>query len=503
MNDGGDGGVEEHGAVRNTAYAVATLATSSVFTAGVTFFLIRYLGPDDYGIFSVAISVGAIVAMPADFGISFSTARFVAENLDSRVKIAEILLGGLRVRLATGLIACGAFAALAEPIANAYDAPSMVLPIRLTAIAVFAQGLGAFFLGCFEAMRVVRLNFRYGIVESTTEAAMTVVLVLLGAGAAGAAGGRAFGFATALAMILFLAIRLLGWDQLVAGAVNHRQHVGKIARYGVALLVIDGAVTLFNRMDVLIIGAYKGTTSAGVFEAALRLVTFLCYFGLAISAGFAPRLSAEPGHEEEVRSFWGAARAVLLLQLLIAAGMVVWATPVSQLAFGSEFSGSAEILRALAPFAVLAGLAPLLTIGANYLGEARKRLPLAIGAVLVNLIVDLILVPPLGAVAGAIGSAAAFALYVPGHLLICRADVGMPDRQLALSLLRGLLAAAAAAGVLLLMGTDELSIAEWVGGFVLAPTAFLLVLVASGEIPVAQVRATAGKVRSGWENRKR
>ena len=41
--------------------------------------LVRVLGPEDYGVFALAISVASLVFLPADFGISQSTARFVAE----------------------------------------------------------------------------------------------------------------------------------------------------------------------------------------------------------------------------------------------------------------------------------------------------------------------------------------------------------------------------------------------------------------------------------------
>lgn len=492
--------VEGHSPVRNTVFASGTLIISALFTAGLTLFLVRRLGPAGYGIFSLAVSVGALLALPSDLGLSSSTARFVAENRGDRQMVADVMLSGLRLKVLAGVIASGALFFLADPIASAYNAPELATPIQLTAIAVFAQGMGAFFLGCFEAMRQVSLNFRYAIFESSVEAGSSIALVLLGAGAAGAAGGRAIGFGTALILALILAFRLLGGTTIVRGLGAHKPHLGRIARYGVALLVIDGAITLFNRMDVLIIGAYKGTAAAGIFEAALRLVTFLQYGGLALMPGFAPRLARSGDEPPDADSFWKAVRFVILLQYLLLAGMVVWAEPITSVVFGSEFTGSAEIFRALAPYMFLAGVAPLLTVGVNYLGEARKRVPLAIVSVLANLVIDLLLVPKIGAVAGAIGSAVGFAIYVPGHMLICRQEVGMPDAELAGTALRGLLACGVASAVLFAFGTEVLTPLEWVGGAILAPTAFVTILLVTGEFTVAQarqlVRLTRAKLRS-------
>ena len=508
--------VEGHGPVRNTAYAMGTLITSAVFTAGLTLFLVRRLGPQEYGIFALAVSVGALLALPSDFGLTSSTARFVAENRSNRQTVANVLLSGFRLKVVAGIIACGALYVLAQPIADAYKTPALATPIRLTAIAVFGQGLAAFLLGSFEALGKVVLSFRYALLESSVEAGASVALVLLGGGAAGAAGGRAIGFGVGLVLALFLAARLLGRDAIARGLGAHRQHIWQIAKYGSALLVIDGAITLFNRMDVLIIGAYKGTAAAGIFDASLRLVTFLQYGGLALTTGFAPRLARGENQEPEADAFWKAVRAVILLQLLILAGMLVWAKPITTVALGSEFSGSAAIFRALGPYMVLAGVAPLLTIGVNYLGEARKRVPLAIAAVVVNLTIDLLLVPKIGAVAGAIGSAAAFAVYVPGHMLICRREVGMPDAALAATTLRGLVACAAASAVLYAFGTENLTALQWIGGAICAPAAFMAVLLATGEVRIQQIRrlsrAAAANLRSrrteaeranltGWDNR--
>ena len=50
----------------------------------LTIVLVRVLGPEDYGVFALALSVASLVFLPADFGISQSTARFVAEHRGER-----------------------------------------------------------------------------------------------------------------------------------------------------------------------------------------------------------------------------------------------------------------------------------------------------------------------------------------------------------------------------------------------------------------------------------
>ena len=61
--------------------------------------------------------------------------------------------------------------------------------------------------------------------------------------------------------------------------------------------------------------------------------------------------------------------------------LVVWATPIVDLLLGPSYGESVDVLRALAPYVLLASLGPLLSLTVNYLGEARSRIPLAIGAI--------------------------------------------------------------------------------------------------------------------------
>ena len=83
---------------------------------------------------------------------------------------------------------------------------------------------------------------------------------------------------------------------------------------------------------------------------------------------------------------------------------------------------------------------------------------------LINLVVDVVLIPRIGIVAGAIGTGLALAVYVPAHLWICVRALDAPLRPLGLALVRSLVAAAAMAGVLLAFGTSHLSVVDWLAG---------------------------------------
>ena len=80
----------EVGAGRNTLFSFLTQFSTAGFTAVLTLYLVRALGPREFGVFTLAVSVGALVYLPSDFGISGSASRFIAERRGDDSAIAAL-----------------------------------------------------------------------------------------------------------------------------------------------------------------------------------------------------------------------------------------------------------------------------------------------------------------------------------------------------------------------------------------------------------------------------
>ena len=487
-------GIPRHGVVRNSAYGFAFQLLGAVLAAITTIFLARALGPDHYGTYALAMSVGALFALPADFGISPSAHRFVAEHVNDRRAVAAVLGDAFRLKLLIAGPASIALALAAGPIADAYDSPGLVWPLRAAALALFCESFVMLSTGAFIALGRVTYNLKL-LPLGLVALALTIALVLAGAGATGAVLARAVGLALVGGAGAWLLWRLVGRPtvRLRGGSGQGRR---RIAGYAGPIVLVDSAFALFSQLDVLLIGALLGSAQAGLFQAPLRIVIFLHYVGYAIGSAVAPRLAHRDGEGASVRAFVGGLRVTILVQAGLAAVLVPWAQPISDLVLGPEYQESADVLRAFAPFVLLSGIAPVVGLGANYLGEARRRLPVTIAAVAVNLAVDLALLRELGIVAGVIGSTLAYLLYVPVHLRICRRRLGFPLRPLVLTLLRALVAAAALGCVLALFGTTELSAAEWVLGTAAGTAAYAAVLLGTGELTLDELRSTRARLVS-------
>lgn len=485
-----------HGSSRNTFSFLVQQMLSVGFSAALTLFLVRALGPAEFGVLALTVSVGTIALLISDFGISAAAARYLAENTRSRAHVAAVLRTGIGLKVFASITSAVLLVLLAPTLAGALDTPELEWPIRVIALSNVGQGIGAFFLSQLTALRRVSLGFRYTLVESSVEASASVCLVLFGAGAAGAVAGRAIGFISAGILVAAITLRLVS-PRAIRAAKGRSFPTRRIVGYGAALLVIDGTFAVFDRVDVLIIGAILGSASAGLFEAAARLLALAKYPAMAIAAGFAPRLAGATRAEEDVNRFFSALRLATLFYIFLAAPVLVWAEPIVRLLLGSSYEGTVPVLRISAAILVLSGVSPILALAANYLGEARKRVPLALAALTVNAAIDILLVPRIGISAGAIGTAVAFAIYTSGHVRICEAALDRSFSPLIPTVARGLVAAGAVAILLLALGTGHLSPVAWVVGCVAAPATYVGVLLLLREMSAGEIRWAARRIWLG------
>src|SRR5205085_5662257 len=137
-------------------------------------------------------------------------------------------------------------------------------------------------------------------------------------------------------------------------------------------------------LGTLLLGALLSARAVGVYSAPVRFIVFLHYPGLSIASGIAPRLARGRTTEPDVPALVSGLRWIILIQTVLVAPTIVWARPLADLLLGSGYARSADVLAALAPYTFMTGFAPLVSLSVNYLGEARRRVPIAIITLLLS-----------------------------------------------------------------------------------------------------------------------
>jgi O-antigen/teichoic acid export membrane protein len=484
----------QEGPLRGTVFAMLAQIATAVGTAAVTLYLVRALGPAQYGELALVLSVGGLALVLADGAVAQSTGRFAAQVVDDPEAVARVLAAGLRLKLWLALGVGALLLVLATPVSHLYGAPRMAPALRIGALAVVAESLFLQWIVAFQSLRRLAVNVRLYAVESAAETAAVIGLVAAGSGVTGAVLGRATGYAVGAAAGLVLMGRLLGRSlSLRDGDAASRRTIGG---YALPLFVSSSAYTAYSQVDVQLIATILDRTAVGLFSAPSRLLTLLALPGQSVANAVSPRMA---GPDPDVPAFVGSLRWVLLLHAALVPPVVLWSQPICLLLLGPSFTGSATVLAALAPYLYLRGVSVLASTTVNYLGHARRRIPIVLLSLVVNVVLGIVLLHVMGVVGAALALGISYAFYVPLHLRICAESFALPMRALARTLARSAVAAGAMSAVLLAVGTSDLDLAQWLVGALGGTAAFVAALVATRELGRRELDGAIG----WWRGRAR
>jgi O-antigen/teichoic acid export membrane protein len=404
-----------------------------------------------------------------------------------------ILALGMKLQAPAVLLTGLGLFALSGAIADAYGHPGLGWPLRWMACAVVAQAAFGLFTSTCMSIRRVSGSLWMVVIESATETSLAVALVLAGAGAAGALLGKAIGYAVAAVAGFVLVSRLLG-GMSRRGALPAAVRGRSIVRYAGVLFVVNATWQAIAQVDILLIGALLSSAAVGSFGAVLKILTLLGYLGIAVSGGVAPRLSLGGG-TPDTRAFNAALRYLLIVQGLVIAPMLVWAKPIVGILLGHGYSSSPEILQVLTVQAFVSAPASLASVSVSYLGEGRRRVMIMLATLVLGIVSTYVLLRVMGLVGAAIADDLVQVVYVSAHLWICSRLFTVDLGLLARSVLRTLVAAAAMTVPLLTVGVDHLSAVQWVVGGAGGVTAYVVTLLLTRELSMAELRLVASRLR--------
>jgi O-antigen/teichoic acid export membrane protein len=452
------------------AYLAARIAGAAL-TATTVILIAGSLSKSAYGTFAVVIAVAGALVVVADLGLTSSLARYVARGTVDRALLIRVIV--LRAALATG---AGALLALygagveAGWTGGSYASEVPTL-LYLGGALVLANSFTALVSGLLPVFRSIRALMLLTVLRPVLELVGVATVLALSLEASGVMAAMVVAAALTAAVAVPTVVRRAPTAEDVSSLTS-------VARYGSALAVVWVSMALFGVVDLLAIGYFHDSETVAPYALALKLIGVIQLPGLAIATIVAPRLASGGSRPLHLFESW-------LGTLLAAyAGLVVIAAVLAPQVFaaiGSEYDGDSPLLLALAPYALLAGIAPLVSMAANYLGGARRRLRLAIGTLVLNIVLDVMLVPSLGAYGAVLATTVAFAWYVGGHLrLTYELLEGRPRLHAVVPRLPGLIAALVLSAAVAWLAAAPLDDRPWIALAIAGPAALAAYALAAG-----------------------
>jgi O-antigen/teichoic acid export membrane protein len=431
----------------NAAVQVAGKGAVLVIAAASIAVLTRYLGPDDYGRFTLALMYMQLFGVLADVGL-FTT---VVRDISKRPERTEELVGNaLTLRLALSF----AVIVLAGAI-------SLLLPYEHDVrVAILLAG-GPLVLGLLNTSLVAvfqaRLRMARAVVSETVGRAaafgLTVAVAVLDLGFYAVMGAAAGGALVTLVVTYLLSRDLVRVRFLTDGRVWRRLLATSLP-LGLALAIN----ALYFRADTLIISLYRPYDDVGLYTLAYRMLEFTIPLGTVFLTSVFPVISRQVADGEArvtdtIQASWN---LFVVLGAPLVAGGAILAPQIIELAGGAEFDGSVTPLQVLLVAGALSWVNGV--FGYALIAKERQASALWLNAtgLAFNVGLNLALVPAYGIVAAAIVTAASEVLILLGSYLLMRRNFDFFPRPGTLP--AAFAAAAAMAGILWLVRDGSLAV---------------------------------------------
>jgi O-antigen/teichoic acid export membrane protein len=188
-------------------------------------------------------------------------------------------------------------------------------------------------------------------------------------------------------------------------------------------------LTLNLRLDVLLVAAFVGAKQVGLYSVAVLVAELVWVPTWALSQA---AKAAQAGAERDAAGVVTARalRVTLLLSALCALGLGLAAPVILAVMFGSDFAPALTALWLLLPASAGMAVWRLLSVFLARLAPIRVPAGIALAALVVNISLNLLLIPPLGIAGAALASTASYGCGALLALRRFRAITGLPWSEL-------------------------------------------------------------------------
>jgi O-antigen/teichoic acid export membrane protein len=431
----------------NTAVQVAgkgvVLALGLVSIALLT----RYLGPDEYGRYTLALMYMQLFGVLADVGLYTTVVREISKDRSRTEELVGNTLA-LRLLLSFAVIALAAGISLLLP----YDHD-----VRVAILLAGGPLLFGMLTTSFVAILQSRLLMGRAVVGDVLGRSVALGLVLLVAGldlGFYAVMGAAAGGALATLVTTWLVTRGLAVVRFRVDPVVWRALLATALPLGLALAVN----ALYFRADTLIISLYEPFGQVGLYTLAYRILELALVLGTIFLNTTFPVLSEAVARNEPraLRVIQTSTDLFVILGAPLMVGGLVLAPDIIELAGGSDFRDAATPLRILLVAGALAWVNGV--FGFALIAKERQASALWLNAsgLTFNVALNFLLVPRYGIVAAAWVTVASEVLILAGSYPLMRRHFDFfPSPR---TLLPALAAAAAMGAVLWLLQDAPLAV---------------------------------------------
>ena len=381
--------------------------------------LVRFTTQTEYGIYCLALVVISIFATISTLGLSEGSTRYIAyfRGKNEEGKARGVISSSIKIAIIASISLAVISFFISDFISvSVFHTPALSTPLKIFSIAIPCTVLINVFIAIFRGFdRVDARVYIQDILRPVLYLLFLIAVVLFGLSFLGVVYAYVLSIAvTCVAFVIYLMKKYP--LSIRSGSSVTNPMTKELLFFSVPLLAVSMLMMVMSWTDTLMLGYFKTPDVVGLYNAALPLDQLLLVVITSLGFLYTPIISQLYGKnqiEELKRSYAISTKWCFIGTLPIFFVLFLFPDVVLNLLFGSRYIGAAVALQILALKSFFLNVAT----GPNYhtliaIGKTKIIMHTFLIGAVANIILNIILIPPMGIVGAAIASALAGVIRV-------------------------------------------------------------------------------------------
>jgi O-antigen/teichoic acid export membrane protein len=395
---------------RGGFFLISGSAMATVIFAIASILIARFLGPELFGQYALALVAPNLLYLFTDLGVNQAITKFASalKSENKADRIPDIVKHGMIARAVIGVAIFALNYFFAGVIAaNLLQRPDLGFYIQIASISILFQVIFTTATSAFVGLDKTEYQAIAANTQAIGRAVASIALVLAGLGLVGAITGYTIGFVASSFVALPLLYLLLRRKKPSDSSDSFRTNMKMLFHYGSPLYVSVLLVGFLPVLNSVILAFFASDADIGNYKAATNFAALLVVLAEPITTVLLPafsKLNQRSNHN--IRDFFKTVvKYTTILVIPVASLITIFSTEIVQIIYGSTYYLAPLFLSVLVIVYFLVGIG-YLTLPSlfNGLGETKATLKMN----LISFFVLITTAVPLAQMYGVVGLIVAF-----------------------------------------------------------------------------------------------
>ncbi len=398
--------------VKGAGFVFLGLIIGRLFGYFTRLIIARYLGPSEYGVLILALSVFGILSVIASLGFQGGLLRFIPEFQEKKQqgKIRPAVYYALKIVLPISLIISLILIIMSDYISIfIFHNPELTLILQIISISIPFTAITSIFLGTVMGLKYVKYRLYIDdIVKPGSRLILVFSAFILGFGLFGSIIAYTLSFLIAMLAGFYFFLKITSGHQSLSLSEKRG-----LFSYSWPLMLSSIIFIVMGQIDSLMIGFFKTSSDVGIYNAALPTVDILVVVPNALMALFLPVISSLHARNKigQINELYKrVVKWVLMISSPLFFTFILFPNQILNILFGIDYSSGGLPLSILAiGYFISVVLYPSYDI-INLFKKTKFHLYNSIFAVSLNIILDYFLIQTNGIVGAAIATSITYSI---------------------------------------------------------------------------------------------